>query len=120
MLTFDAMKTKLVEEKAVLEAELSQFGVLADKASGNWEPIPDADPSGSQADENDRADRLEEYGERSATVARLEERLADVNAAIARIDNGTYGICKITNEPIEAERLEANPAADTCIAHRDL
>lgn len=118
MSTFDAMKTKLTEEKALLETELSKFGVLADKTTGDWEAIlPPLDMP--EADENDRADRAQGFEERSATVNELEKRLADVNAAIVRIDDGSYGVCKICNAAIEAERLEANPAADTCIEHKE-
>jgi DnaK suppressor protein len=35
--------------------------------------------------------------------------LADVNLAISKIENGTYGICELTGEPIPIERLEALP-----------
>jgi DnaK suppressor protein len=40
---------------------------------------------------------------------RLNELLAEINFALARIDNGNFGICEETEEPIEEERLRAIP-----------
>ncbi len=34
-----------------------------------------------------------------------------------RIEDGTYGVCTVSGEEIETERLEADPAAKTCKAH---
>jgi RNA polymerase-binding protein DksA len=56
--------------------------------------------------------------ERQQVVALLEQaqrRLADVDAALARRDTGDYGRCETCGRPIGAERLEARPAARTCI-----
>lgn len=47
-------------------------------------------------------------------VLRAEAR--QVRLALARIDNGTYGICTGCGEPIARMRLEAQPTATTCIA----
>jgi RNA polymerase-binding protein DksA len=41
--------------------------------------------------------------------------LAEIDAALARIENGTYGICGRCAKPIGAERLEALPWATLCI-----
>jgi DnaK suppressor protein len=56
--------------------------------------------------------------ERQQVVALLEQaraRLADVEAALARRNAGSYGICENCGRPISAERLAARPAARTCI-----
>jgi DnaK suppressor protein len=56
--------------------------------------------------------------ERQQVVALLEQaqrRLADVDAALARRAAGNYGRCETCGRPIGAERLEARPAARTCI-----
>lgn len=42
------------------------------------------------------------------------EKLARVDAALARIERGTYGICASCGRPIERERLEQSPEADRC------
>lgn len=45
-----------------------------------------------------------------------EQKLLDkINQAIARIDNGTYGICASCEEEIGLKRLEARPVATYCI-----
>jgi RNA polymerase-binding protein DksA len=41
--------------------------------------------------------------------------LADIDAALARIENGTYGICDRCGNPIGSDRLEALPWATLCI-----
>jgi DnaK suppressor protein len=41
--------------------------------------------------------------------------LAEIDAALARIDEGTYGVCVRCGEPIGQERLEALPWATLCI-----
>jgi RNA polymerase-binding transcription factor DksA len=43
----------------------------------------------------------------------LEAELAEIEAAIERIDQGTYGIDEVTGAPIDPERLEAVPEART-------
>lgn len=42
--------------------------------------------------------------------------LMEIDDALSRIDNGTYGICESNNEPIPKERLRAIPWARCCIA----
>jgi len=39
-----------------------------------------------------------------------------VEAAIARLAEGTYGLCEVCGQPIPPARLEAMPAARRCIA----
>jgi RNA polymerase-binding transcription factor len=46
------------------------------------------------------------------------EVLAQVRAALARIDNGTYGRCLVDGEPIELRRLEAVPWTPYCARHQ--
>jgi RNA polymerase-binding transcription factor DksA len=41
--------------------------------------------------------------------------LLEIEAALARIDDGTYGLCTRCGRPIDAERLEAVPYATLCI-----
>ena len=41
--------------------------------------------------------------------------LAAIDAALARIDDGTFGTCEVCGKPIDEERLEALPWATLCI-----
>ena len=45
----------------------------------------------------------------------LETELADLEKALRKIDEGTYGICEACGKPIPAERLQAMPAARLCV-----
>ena len=69
------------------------------------------------ADANEAADKQEEFDERQAVTENLEVRLRDINDALGKIASGTYGVCEVSGEPIEEDRLAANPAARTCKAH---
>lgn len=45
----------------------------------------------------------------------LRERLAEIDAALARLDAGTHGTCEACGHPIAADRLAARPTARTCL-----
>ena len=47
-----------------------------------------------------------------------EQVLEQIEAALERIDAGTYGTCEVGGEPIPEERLEARPWATLCIEHQ--
>lgn len=106
----------LEEEKKVLVKELSGLGIF-DKAKNDWEATPGGEGMVAEADENDKADQFEEYEERSATLSTLETRFQAVTKALEKIEKGNYGMCETCGKPIEEDRLGANPAATTCIAH---
>lgn len=52
---------------------------------------------------------------RDAMVATLRESLEQLNAALARIDEGRYGKCEDCGEEIPRERLEIRPQARFCV-----
>lgn len=112
------LKAKLLEEKARLESELSHVGFKNPEIAGDWEPSA-PDLNNPTADVNDVADSMEAFEEGAAIEVELEARLLEIDAALARIEAGTYGVCRICGEKIEDARLHANPAAPTCIAHRE-
>jgi RNA polymerase-binding transcription factor DksA len=55
----------------------------------------------------------------SAERQRDFEELQDVQAALARIDEGSYGICLICGEPIDVRRLRAFPTARYDLQHQE-
>lgn len=119
-------KKKLMEELALLEEELSHLGRKNPRNPDDWETTysdPDEaalkNPDELEADENLQADRIEDYQTRFATRAPLEARLNNVRRALARMKDGSYGLCPVNgaHHPIERGRLDANPAAATCKAH---
>lgn len=70
--------------------------------------------------DNHPADQGTEVFERSKDLAlneHAEKELADVEAALEAIEQGTYGICQVCREAISYERLKAVPTATRCINH---
>lgn len=65
------------------------------------------------AGEESVADLLE--GLSLSTLNREVEELADVEAALARIGDGAYGVCTDCGDPIARARLEAYPTAKRCM-----
>ncbi len=51
-----------------------------------------------------------------ALVRQVRAHLAEIDAAQDRLAAGTYGVCERCGQPIASARLEARPAARTCIA----
>ncbi|TLS38204.1 TraR/DksA C4-type zinc finger protein [Pseudalkalibacillus caeni] len=67
--------------------------------------------------DNHPADNATALFEREKDVAlneHLEKELKDINEALGRIENGTYGRCEVCRQPIAIERLEALPTTTHC------
>ena len=56
-----------------------------------------------------------ERGEVEALSGQLSETLQDIESALAKFDDGTYGECESCGQRIPEPRLEAMPAARLCI-----
>lgn len=108
-------KTRLLEEKTTLETSLASVGRRNPHNPSDWEPVPGE--VGMEADQHDQAENLESYAENTAILTDLEIRYNAVLSALTRIEAGTYGVCSVGGETIEADRLNADPAATTCKAH---
>jgi len=68
-----------------------------------------------------QADMGTETFEREKDLSILEQveaELADVEHALRRLDDGTYGTCEVCGTVIPEERLEAMPAARLCLQHQ--
>jgi RNA polymerase-binding transcription factor DksA len=50
-------------------------------------------------------------------LEQLEAEIGDLDAALRKVEEGTYGTCEICGNEITGERLEALPGARTCIEH---
>lgn len=109
-------KQKLLDEKVRLEKELASIGRINPDNPADWEATP-VDAGSRESDPNDRADQVEDYETNTAILKQLEIQLEDVNDALAKIESGKYGICEVSGHPIEEGRLNANPAARTCMEH---
>ena len=117
MIETEKQKQELEKLLANVIKSLSTIAVYNEQ-TGDWV----AKPEGSdirEADENVKADIVEDWNERRATLSQLETRYNNIKIALRKIDEGTYGVCEISGEKIDEDRLVANPAARTCKAHFD-
>ncbi len=106
----------IAEMKTVLEHELEKLtGALArlTKNTGTGSTFPEY---GDGEDEN--ANEIADYANNLQVENELEKGIRDVQSALKRIAEGTYGICKYTGELIEENRLRARPTSTSSIASK--
>jgi sigma-B regulation protein RsbU (phosphoserine phosphatase) len=63
----------------------------------------------------ERRERLQVTAPAPAVDGELKRLLAEVDAALSRMDDGSYGLCETCHDPIEAERLLADPLVRFCL-----
>jgi DnaK suppressor protein len=73
------------------------------------------DDAANFPDPNDRATQESEFGLELRTRDRERKLLKKIDAALQRIEDGTYGYCEETGEEIGLRRLEARPVATLCV-----
>jgi RNA polymerase-binding protein DksA len=66
-------------------------------------------------DPGDASVATEQADLRQAQIGRDVAELRQIEAALGRIDDGSYGVCSVCGLDIAAARLQANPAAERCI-----
>jgi len=62
-----------------------------------------------------RMDAIQAQAMAKASVERREAMLRDIEAALKRIDEGSYGLCRDCDEVIDPRRLEIDPTVLRCI-----
>ena len=101
--TLSDLRASLEQERSDLRARLAEMGLL----------------SGGELsfDQNfaDSSQVTAERGEVEALAGNLRESLNDVEDALVKLDNGTFGNCEGCGQPIAPDRLEAKPAAKLCM-----
>jgi RNA polymerase-binding protein DksA len=108
----EQLKTQLSEREAQLQRELQANRQRA--ASETFERIAGEAPDpGDVAVADNATDAMRAARERGY------EKLLEVQAALERIEAGTYGICMHCGEPIDARRLKAFPTARYDVEHED-
>jgi DnaK suppressor protein len=110
-MTADASPRALLE--AERQAALERVAALEREHAG----IVDAAGSANADDEHDPegATIAFERQHLAALLAQTREQLSQVDAALGRVDDGSYGQCERCGQPIAPARLAARPTATTCI-----
>jgi DnaK suppressor protein len=101
----EAIRTRLRTERAMLE-QVSQ------EAAELRAPV---DVDQQSVGRLSRMDSLQVQAMALATEERRRQQIARIDAALKRLDDGTYGECVICGETIAPKRLELDPAVPTCI-----
>lgn len=115
MLDKKKIKEKLEKERDTLLEELRDMGKL-NTETNEWEATPE-ELNFPETDQNDMADRFENFEARSSMLKTLQPRLDDVLKALKGLNRESFGKCEVCKKDIEMTRLEANPAARTCKKH---
>ena len=84
------------------------------------ETVENLQDSNSPADISDRATQESEKALELRTRDRQRKLIGKIDAAISRIENGTYGYCEVTGEPIGLARLEARPVTTLSIEAQEM
>jgi DnaK suppressor protein len=96
--TLEAKRTELLGQMGVLEEKPTDQGSISfGKRVGEGTAMA--------------VDRLSQVGVHD----RLQTTLADVERALTKLEEGSYGTCDVCGEPIAEERLEALPWAVRCV-----
>lgn len=105
--TIAKIKAELLEEREQINKDL---GDIVSNSEINKVKFPEY---GSKMDEN--AQEIDEYTTNLATDRVLEGALRDIEGALERIEDGSYGVCKYCKKDIGRKRLLARPVASACI-----
>ncbi|MBI4138147.1 MAG: TraR/DksA family transcriptional regulator [Candidatus Wildermuthbacteria bacterium] len=109
--TLAQIHKSLAERKSQLERELSSFATKDSKPEGDWDTKY---PSIPGANLEDSAGEVEEYSTNLPIEYSLETQLKQINKAIQKIQDESYGTCEDCKQGISQERLLANPEAEYC------
>ena len=108
-MTLEKIKGELEKRKGKIEKELAKF------TNGNDDLTDAKFPQfGDKDDEN--AAEVAVYSDSLSLEESLQNSLRDISNALQKIENGSYGICKYCNQPIDDKRLLARPASSACIS----
>lgn len=113
----NAVRLRLEDEKARLERDIYER-TQGDEATQTVDPVTEI--SGPGVEDADDADALSDNERNQGIVEAEQATLAQVNAALQRLDEGKYGICARCGKPIPPRRLEAIPYAIYCVEDQEL
>ena len=104
---YKILKMKIEKDREQCNEQLEQI-----RAARTAEERREGSPFGKREEEASETAELENL---IAQEKRVLDQLVDIDAAIKKLENGTYGPCQKCGEPIETARLEAMPTAKICM-----
>jgi len=112
-LGFNLLRSRLERARKQLIEELEQLKSTVRPADERRE----GSPFGKREEEATESFELEK---RLTLEKRIRERLAEVEHALQKFEDGTYGLCDSCGQPIDPARLEALPQASLCLSCKTL
>ena len=104
---------KLLEMRKKIKDDLSKFTEVNPEIKNDFESrFPKMHDDSNLEDE---AMEVDVYNSRFSTEKVLEQGIREINQALKKIKNGTYGICEKCGRPISLNRLKIRPQAIYCI-----
>ena len=110
--TIDQLRQRLDEERKNLVTQLIDLGVDPNTGTPNGDQFEQGFADSGQA----TAEKVHVI----STTERLLETMREVDAALERMEKGTYGQCESCGDPIPGERLDARPVVRLCVACKRL
>ena len=105
------IKDKLIDKKRSIISQLQKFAKKNKKIKDDFKTeFPNI---GYHQDEN--ADEVSEYENKLSVEHELENELKNIEGALKKTSENTYGICSVCGEKINPKRLEVMPEATLCI-----
>jgi DnaK suppressor protein len=111
--SFNMLRTRLEDERKRLLGELEQQKSSVRPADERRE----GSPFGKREEEAMESFELEK---RISLEKRIREQLGEVEHALKKLEQGTYGRCDNCGQPIDPARLEALPQASLCLRCKGL
>lgn len=105
----------LVDIKAHLEEEKSRLLSRISELNGQ-DPFSDPDRSNDNAASDTEASEESNHDRVSALVSELQAQAAEVEKALSKIADGTYGFCAVCGTMIDTDRLAIHPTATMCLS----
>lgn len=105
------MTDKALDEAGVRERLLAAKAELQERIDRIHETARDP----LEADSAEQAAQLGDVAVVAALEAEAAQELAEIDAALKRLEEGSYGICTSCGEPISPARLQARPACAECL-----
>ncbi len=100
---------------AVLEADRRRLGDELDEAEREFADLVRDGGDGAGFDQADMGSSTMERDQEMSVANNAREMLVQVEHAVERIEDGTYGVCESCGQPIGKMRLTAFPRATLCL-----
>ncbi|MGW6131619.1 TraR/DksA family transcriptional regulator [Cellulomonas sp. NPDC055163] len=105
------------DPRTVLTALRAELAGRLRELTGSFDELVAASADSNADDEHDPegATIAFERSQLDTIVRHVRHQLAETDAALGRVEAGTYGVCEVCGRPVPGARLEARPVARTCV-----